>query len=63
MPGFVTTYIPNEIHVTKDIEVSFDGYDTCASSFRSHFGIYRIIYRIIYRTILYCLIDSTLSIR
>ena len=30
MPGFVTTYIPNEIHVTKDIEVSFDGYDTCA---------------------------------
>lgn len=30
MPGFVTTYILDEIHITKNVEISFDCYDTLA---------------------------------
>ena len=29
MSGLITTHIPNEIQISENIEVSFNGYNTC----------------------------------
>ena len=29
MTCFITTHIPNEIQISEDIEISFNGYNTC----------------------------------
>ena len=58
MPGLITAYILDKVHVTEDIQIALD----CLFRDIKQRGKIRDIYWGIYRAIFYYIIDFTLSI-
>lgn len=45
MSSLIASYILYEIHISKDVEIMFDCYDTYTQHIRQSLRIYRIIFR------------------